>query len=733
MRQSQWLRCCICLCVLVLAAGCNGMSKKKAVAADDSPTEMRADPGYVQWLEKQAMLRSSQDLSRIVSGTTISWISPFTLPRSEALLKEAPVWLHLNPASVLTAGNDPLFKSLLHPEFWRQTERMGFRGLILSPVRESGGIWGYDISGSQALGSDTVQFDFSKYAGTENDFRQLTRAANAAGANMGDTLVPVATGRGADFFLSARAKPEYQGIYCSIEIPYSAWPLLPEVSAQWQAEPLSANATQVLRDQRLLPMPLLRELSDYPLNPYGWAVTGEIRGIDGTKRRFAYLYCGSPERPVLNWNDPAAGARRILSGAIIKEIGTLGVAFTGVSVSAFLGMEPATPEAHDNMDAFIGTAQDAAQVVAQEVRRYGGWSFLQDALPLPILKRLMPTGPDMAIDHAGSVSAQAALITGNATLLRATLETMQALGIDRGRLIHLIQPDGGMDLSLIHLYGEKDDTAKPLRDYYHRVLIEALTAVGGDIFIKRDVLHTTPAGVVGLAAGIREMKNLTPEGKQAVYDGMSALAAYHAMQPGIFMASGRELTGTLPLPQGLVPAQTEDEALRQNMMGAYDLLDTARQSLITPLGMPKATMAFGTIPEQTLTPGSFAWNLHRILLIRNHYGVQFATPLGVLPSQTDATLMQLFRLPDTPEAGGKLLLVATNFSRNEVRESIEAGASPELDGLPESTKLLDLLAEPEDALPINRDAKVLRLRIGPWQTRVILLDTAQQNAASTAR
>ncbi|UZP68018.1 hypothetical protein N1030_03310 [Desulfovibrio mangrovi] len=708
----------IALCIAIALTGCNAKRSTKNLPKAPTPTELRADPGYVQWLEKQAMLRSSQDLSRIVSNTNIQWLSPYVAPRPETLIKEAPVWLSLHPASVLTADNESLFKALLHPEFWRQTQKLGIRGLLLSPLRESGGIWGYDISGTQFLGADTVQYEFSKYAGTQDEYRRLTRAANMAGAVMGDTLLPAATGMGADFFLSARAKPEYLGIYSMIELPAESWPLLPEVPEQWQAEPISAEGLKALREQRILPPVRLRETLDIPFIPYGWAATGKVRGLDGTSRRYAYLYYGSPDRPVLNWTDPTAAARRIVSGSIIQQVGTLGVAFSGVSVAPYVGIEPATPAGRGDIAIATESARKAAATIAQEVRRYGGWSFLQDSLPLPMQGLLMQEGPDVAIDHAGSVSAQAALLTGDATILRKTLELTQSLGIDRKRLVHAIQPAEGVDLSLCHLYGTADTSIPPMREQYEKTMVKTITAAGGDILIKNGVLHSTPAGVVGMAAGIRDMQHMTAEQTDVMNKGMTALAAYHAMQPGIFMISGKEMAGTLPLRQGLVPARNEDEALRQNMMGAYDLLNSSRQTLITPLGMPKAQTVFGSIPEQSLTPYSFVWNLNRILQVREHYGIQTATPLAVLPTANTCSLVQLFRLPQK-DAEDALLLVATNFGKETVTEKLSVKKA--WGKLNSKSTALDLLVEDDSALPLSLEGRKVTLDIAPWQTRAILI------------
>lgn len=719
MRFMRWPMLALFVCVL-LTGGCNGRHGDTVVAPDELPTAMRADPGYVQWLEKQAMLRQAQDMARIVSGTTISWLSPSVTPRPQTLLEQAPVWLRLHPASLLPENNTPLFKYLQHPEFWKQFSHMGLRGLMVAPVRESGGVWGYDISGTQALGADPVQYGFARYAGTEADFRQLLRLANNAGAIMGDMLIPAATGRGADFFLSARFKPEYQGVYCMMELPRDVWPMLPVVHEQWQAESLDASVVEELRRQRILPPPRQREAMKYPLARYGWAATGEVRGIDGTTRRFAYLFSGSPDRPVLHWTDPSASARRILSGSIIQQIGTLGVAFSGMSVAPLLGMDPAAGQSQSDV-AYVASAQNAAQTLAQEIRRYGGWSYLQDAVPLPVLAALLREGPEMALDHAGAVSAQVALLTGDASMLRETLGAAQALGLDRRRLVHVIQPDGGLDLRFVHLYGAANDAAAPLRLSSRKAVDAVVREAGADVFVKNDVLYTSPAGVAGIAAGLRDLHTLDDGQRALLRDGLLMLATYHAMQPGIFMLSGRELCGSLPVPPKLITAASEDEALQQNMAGGYDLLGTSRGTLLTALGMPKAPAAFGSWPEQMLDPLSFAWGVKQVLQVRAQYHVASAEPLGMLPAANRGVVVQAFRLRDSESAQGTVMVVAANFGATRAVERITAAQIPGLK-LAAVSRVNEPLTDIMQVEPSFLSSKQLELPLAPWQTRVLLLE-----------
>ena len=668
---------CACLC-LMLSTGCRtkrviqeaprARAPYASEKQDNSTSQgvPRPDPGYVQWLKKQSMLHQASGYSHIVSDKNLQWRNAGNAPHPAALVKEASAWLTLNPASVLTPDSKPLFAYLRNDVFWQKISQLGFTGLQLSPVRESGGVWGHQISRTMSLGEDAVCYAFSKSTGGGNAYSAFTNKAVHNGVILGDTLIPLATGMGADFFLALRGHEDYAGTYSLIEIPPSLWEGLPQPEQGSYVITLAPEDIAFLRTQKILPAPFRRKTSGIPFPTVTWAVTGKIRGVDGNIRRFAYLYYKTPNRPVLNWTDPAAAARRILSASVIQETGILGSALVGMQISPLIGLEPTTPQNRKMVHGLADVAVEAAETLAREVRRYGGWSYLQDSLPLPLLSTMLQRGPDFAINHAGSVGAQLALLTGDITMLATSLNAMHALHIDRSRLIHTIQPAGGVDLSLLHLAGASGESIVSLRRKAAKQLLEKITITGAEGYVDGTTLYSTPAGVVAIAAGIAELNHLSNAQTQKLHDGMSTLALFHAMQPGLFFASGRDITGTLPLPEGIVPSTTRSDGLQQNVTGAYDLLGTAQHTLMTAFSIPKAKSLFGPIPEQSVVPDSFINRLHRALLIRKHYKVEQSVPLGIIPSSNQGTLLQVFALPDSQ----KLLLVASNFAQKDSQESI---------------------------------------------------------------
>lgn len=714
MQRRKALIILVTVVCCALWGGITGCTKRarKSVTVNDASSLSRADPGYVQWLERQAMVYQSSALTQIVSGSSIPWRKPYIQNTASQLRNEASVWLSLHAGSVLTGNGASVFSWLQQPEFWRQISLLGIHGLYLSPVRESGGLWGHD-GDYQLFGEDTVAYSFAKHAGTEKEYLRLLGAANRHGAILADDLIPAATGLGADFFLAARSRTAYAGVYALIEVPQKFWEILPASLSRWQVEPLSQGVVDSLRQKLVLPAPCVREQSHLPFPPVGWAVTGEILGIDGVKRRFIYLYHDEATRPILHWNDPSAAARKIFSGSAIQEVGMLGTALVGIQVAPFIGLEP-----HGGDDSTIGVlAEQVARNVAQEVRRYGGWSMLRDVLPVSLLPRFLKRGPDFVVDHALATAAQFALLTGDASLLRSTLQYMQEQNIAQERVVHSIQPTNGIVCSPLLFAEATLLDGRSLGELFDIALtrfLVGITAKGGDVLMQGDTMHTTPVGLAAYASGVRKFVKATPEQKQEMAKGMAALVAFHAMQPGVFMLSGRDLMGTLPLPHGVVPAVSAKEALVQNTLGAYDLFGRTRGALLSPMGVPKAKAAFGPLLKQAAAPYSFMSQIQPLLHLRKKYAVADAQISRYPASKGAGCVLWELTLPDNMGH----MLVAVNLGKERAFESVSLSAG---------TQITDVLGDGDG---MEHKGDVLLLTLQPWESKVFI---CTKNTEASAR
>ena len=676
MRIIYRMTLVLALLLTFFIAGCVSTAQKDTSGAlsFDEETLGRANPGYVQWLEKQAMLKQTSEFSSVVSGTNLFWLGPYEKPRSELMLQIAPVWFSLDAARTLIPASGNLFLSLGNSNLLPTMAQVGIRGIHIESMRESGAVWGSPTEQRQ-LGDDTVSYAFLRGFGTEGDFSTFLRKANQSGIILGDTVVPLATGRGADFFLSTRGVPKYKGAYCMVDVPHELWDKLPEIQHRSRAVKLSDEAVDALRRARLIPPPLVRESLALPHIPVKWYATNVVKDIDGNSRRYVYLGYGSEARPLLNWNDPSGAAQRIISGSLIQEIGMQHSAMVSVRVSPLFGIEPDYPGA-DKTTAGIGnTAVNAAVSIGQQARRYGGWTFLEDNFPLVTIKAALINGVDFAKNHAISTAAQVAYATGDARLLRESLFVMQQMGIKQQRLINSIQPESYIDLSFPFMFNAENDRAAAFRKKQRDAVQQILAASGADVFMSNSRLYLTPAAYVAAVDGVRDLRNMPEEDKQNVAKGLTLLGHVQAMQPGIFMLSAEEMLGVLPLPPEFLEYKTEEDSLRQNVAGAYDLTGRAGNNILTEVGLPKAPKAFRNIDVQLRDSESFASNMRRIIKVRNALGMQSAKLLQLPAVKNHGVVIQVYQLPVKNAMQAKLAVTVVNFSHDNADELVKLPVS----------------------------------------------------------
>ena len=657
--------------LMTMLVGCSAQKETRSAASTglslEAETMGRANPGYVQWLEKQAMLSASKELTSVVSGTHLFWLGPYEKPRVELMLNLAPVWVTLDATRTIAPSSATVLSALQRDTFLSTMKTLGARGVHIKSMRESGAIWG-NPSEQRQLGDDTVSYLFSKGFGDEAGFDTFVRKANQQGMIVGDTSVPFATGRGADYFLSTRDIDSYKGLYCMVEVPRKLWEALPEITARTRAVRVDDISLDKLRRARILPPPLVREAAVIPLTPLHWYATGIVQGLDGNGRRFVFLGYGSEARPLLNWNDPSKAARRLISGSLIQEIGMLHAAVTSVSVSPLYGLEPSYPNAERSGFAIGDTAVQAARDIAQEVRRYGGWTFLEDNLPLPDLKAASEKGVDFIMNHSVATAAQYAYATGDATLLDQSLYSILQMGFDQKRFINRIQPESYIDFSFPFMFHPGHERNRAMREQYFEAVRQKISQNGGDVFFHGKQLYLTPAAFVATVQGIRDFRYLTKEQKQSVSNGLSLLGHFQAMQPGLFMLSADELLGVLPLSAGLLEYSTEHDALRQNVAGAYDVTSRAGGNILTEIGLPKASTVFGKLDVDVRMEESFAGSMRRIINVRNAMGMPQATLVQLPRTQHNGLLIQVFQLPQKNSLNATAAVNIFNFSDKPMKE-----------------------------------------------------------------
>ncbi|GHV52161.1 hypothetical protein FACS1894206_00440 [Deltaproteobacteria bacterium] len=636
---------CLLLAVSFALAACQGgrqssLSPTAGDAGNPPPQTVvatgaqRADPGYVQYLERLSMLGSQVELARVVSGSQLAWLRPSGHPSPDALLAIADSWLHINPLTLLPETKKSVFATLTSPVYWNIFSKARLKGIYFSPVSGSGSLWAYNRKVSTG-GEDVIQYTFSESAGKDEEYFNLLNVANTNKKFLGLELTPASTGFGPDFFLAIRYHRQYSGVYCMVELPPKIWPLLPSVSDQWHGVALNDGQVAILAQNKLLPAAMEQDFLPTGKSG-GWAVTGETQGIDGTTRRWVYRYYLAPDRPILNWEDPTEAARRILSGSVIRNVGMLGGALVGARLEGLYGLDAALPGETAHFSA--SPAKEAAIAVSREARRYGGWSWLKDELPLSTVVSLLSDGPDFFRDSIFSPGIEHALLTGSTEILDVLLDDALRLGLDMRRFVHATPAEDGLSYALPHLMdvasgGTSASILSPEQagDLHRNALRYAQQIVFG---AKRDApkgedvsplqgrrLYTTGTGVAALSLGSGNAASVTKEMQPLIRDGHFLQIFVRAMLPGLFMISGQDLAGSLPLSWYSMTDNRETWDVSLTSHGAYGLTQSITDTSVTLQGVPKAKTLYPTTDTQVLDETSFHADLAHVLGVRTTYAI----------------------------------------------------------------------------------------------------------------
>ena len=590
----------------------------------------RADPGYVQWLERQSMLGSSQDLSGQVSGTDLLWRNSASAKRVPLLLTAAPHWLDVNPYTV-DAGQRVL-RGLAAPDFLAFLEQAGFNGLFLSPTGETGDIWSgnTDHGAGMVQGEDVVSLHIAPRLGDNSDAAALIDALDKARIQLGGDLPPAATGLGPDFMLQARNAPRFEGLYAMFSVPQKDWDLLPAATGEWACLPLDGSVVQALHERDVLPGPLWRDVLTWPTEG-GWAVTGAVRGVDGQVRRWAYRYSGTVFRPVLLWQDPSAHARRVWSAAIIHHTGLQRQTLAGLRLEALMGLDARSDTAvPPSADAAIVPGPEALGTLAGEVHRYGGWALQNDILPPSLTRCVLDTAVDFTRDSAVPAAVAYGLLCNDTGPLSAVLRTLLAQGVDCSRLAHGVGAGTRVDW-------------RPLLD-----LPEGRDLVRRAQHVAKGQPHAlglaaTTATLCANALGLDAAAACAPEVQKTVRDACLLLLGWRVGLPGLVFLSPQDLEGLLVLPDGkdtaTVPLWEQVRAVRRTA----------------------PVLVFGPLADQWAREDSFARQVARLLQARRSVGLAQGR-LAHVVSAPEGCIAVLSALPR-----GGYWLFAANFSGRRQR------------------------------------------------------------------
>jgi trehalose synthase len=688
---STWLQCV----GVVAVAGClTLMSLTACTPPGPSPHPSSASelvearkaqlpwiaPEYIDWLERRSMLDQSRQLLPRVSGQAMQWLHEYASPQPRAVVQKASVWVLGYPGSVITRPGESVIETWGDPSLWQAFDDIGIELLHTGPVKRAGGIVRKEYTPTIDGWFDRISLEIDPALGTEEQYRRMVKAAEDAGGLIAGDLVPLHTGKGADYLLALRAYKEYPGMYTIVEIREADWSLLPAVKDPWRSALVSNELADRLTEMGYLPGRIHPADADPQVRrSSGWSATGEILGVDGKVRRWVYLHVFKPGQPVLNWLDPSSAAQDATDGDVVRTIVDLGAKVLRLDAVPFLGLEPQAGTSlaisYQHPLSLLDT-----NYLAFLIRKLGGWSFQELNVPLESLKAYMKEGPDLSYDFFTRTEALHSLLMQDAALLRLAYRFLLEAGVQPTRLVHDLQNHDEITYQLVPLEFRGDKTlefkgrhvtARQLREQTLSQMrsAEAGAAAPYNLLYRptEDGLATTYAGFVAASLGIRNLELITPEQAREIRRGHLLIAFANAMQPGVFSLSGWDLTGALPLPRQSVADLMKDGDYRWINRGGIDLMGVNPEATTSRFGLPRARTLYGPLPEQLKDPASFASQLKRMLAARKKYHIAEGELVAVPDVANSALCLLIMRRTD--KSG--LAITVLNFSRTPVQERMD--------------------------------------------------------------
>ena len=658
-------------------------------------------PDYIHWLEERSMLHQAQIVAEQLSGSPAQWQHPYGVPQPREATARASVWFTAYPASTIPATpGASVLTTLADERLWRAFQAIGIQAIHTSPMKRSGGVSGLAYTPSIDGNFDRISFDIDPEFGTEAEYKSLVATARTHGALVIGDVVPGHTGKGPDFRLAERAYADYPGLYHMVRIEPDDWSLLPPVPAGHDSVNLSPATVDALQAKHYIVGQLPSKIFYQPgIKDSDWSATDVVRGADGVQRRWVYLHYFKQGQPTLNWLDPTLAAGRLVIGDAVHELTVLGDGGLRLDANGLLGIERTADG--QVWSAGHPLSVTANQLIADLVRKLGGFTFQELALALDDLRAMSAGGPDLSYDFITRPAYDHALLTGDAGFLRLVHQQMRQYDIDPASLIHALQNHDEMTMGLAHFAGKNESasfpfrggqaTGKQVRDTVRAEMYEHLIGERAPYNLKfGEGVASTTATIITSALGIKDLSKLTRKDTEQIKRLHLLLAFYNAFQPGVFALSGWDLVGALTLPAAVVKDRLADGDTRWINRGAYDLLGSNPKALRSAAGLPRAIALYGPLPKQLEQPDSFASRLARMLKVRAELRLYAARVVDVPAVRAQGLLVLVHELPDN----GGLEVTAINFAAAPVDETVpvrgaqaDATASDVLDPKAPSLKI----------------------------------------------
>ncbi len=704
-------------------------TKSVALAQFDAANKRLGYPAasnatYVNWLKRESMLRSANQLSNKYVGSGSMWQHPYAKPRPRSAVHQASVWYTAYANSLITKPGTSIIATLADEGLWQAFQEIGITAIHTGPLKLAGGMAGWRTTPSIDGQFDRISNKLDPLFGTKAEFRRMTEMAQRHDGIVIDDVVPGHTGKGADFRLAEMKYRDYPGIYHMVEIAPDDLAILPDVPRGQDAVNIDLATEEELKKRGYIIGKLQRVIFFEPgVKETNWSATRAVKGVDGVSRRWVYLHYFKAGQPSINWLDPTFAGMKLVIGDALHSLDELGTRGLRLDANGFLGIEkslddaPAWSEGHPMSEA-------ANMILSGMVRKLGGFTFQELNLSFDAIKTMAGIGADLSYDFINRPSYHHALAVSDTEFLRLTLRAAHEFGIDPASLVHAMQNHDDLTYELVHFWTQHKDDDYDFRDTTLKgsQLRDLIRKEMNDKVIGKAAPYNLPFTTNGIACtsvsfitavlGYKDIHDLQPDQIETIKQAHLLMAMFNAWQPGVFALSGWDLLGSLTLDPSQVKDLVSDGDTRWINRGAYDLMDINPEAKTSAAGMPRPTDLYGSLPDQLEYPESFVRQLQALLKLREDYGLATAHQIDIPEVSQCAMLVMVHRLPKDDQ----LQVTVLNFSNEAIAGTVSS------EHLPATARVTDMMTDAEIATVDNLHS--FHVVLQPYQGLSLLITEA---------
>lgn len=629
------------------------------------------------------MLLRHGPLSQAFAGQSAQWSHAYGSSRPDDFLAQNSVWMAAYPDSLVGQPGTKALDVLGSPELHRLLSDVGVNAVHTGPMKLSGSVSGMEYGPSIDGHFDRIESVVDPEYGSEDQYREMVDVAAQHGTIIIGDLVPGHTGKGPDFRLATLGEPGFPGLYTMLEIDPNDWSCLPQVPAGQDSVNLSVATINELKQLGYHPVgPLDAEVFVRPgIKDSSWSATDIVSGVDGKDRRWVYLHIFKEGQPSLNWSDPSFAAHRLMTADMLHSLTVLGAKGLRLDATMFLGIENRPePEAGWLCGHPLSTA--VTDGLGMMIRKFGGFSFQELNTDLDTLQKSLPSGSEFNYDFSTRPGYVYALVTRDGGPLRLMLRQLLAQGIQPRRLVHGLQNHDELMLESTHFQtnGEREFEYEGHREkgasLFRRMHEEVIAASTGDkapynaSFAMSPGVCSTLPGLIAAGLGIQDLEQITATQQEQITQIHLLAAAFNALQGGVFLISGWDLVGALPVPSDTVKELVADNDYRWINRGGYDLVGDDDSVDVSLQGLPRARSLYGGLKQQLTDQDSFASRLKSMLDLRNSLGIAVSELVSVPEVDHAGVVVMVNKLPGLGENALTWQLTVLNFSDAKVEQKI---------------------------------------------------------------